>query len=473
MKHPFKVTCLTLFLLSSFCCLSGCGEPPIPPQTASLSTGGKGEFSSIPLVEGRKAGETDLEYLLRQGGIYPNQPEKGDGYHFSNYFDYCSEDELHLLSRVKGLRAFYMYDGNSFSPAGWKQIGQISGLEAFHVSSQYVTDEHLIGLQGLPHLKDLKILNRDQKQSPVSDQGLQVLSSFPALRRLVLHSRNLNVRACELIGDCTELRALELWGPVTDECLKPLGKLKNLKHLIVVGTFSDAGLKHLSDLKQLTRLVLHSDQMTGSGLKSFAEAPELREVGFSGSPAGKATLKQLDQLPGLAVLNLSTPSVNDAVLQTMPDLPQLEALSLKSSTITDKGLDALVKVKNLRELVLYSTEITNAGLIRLEPLQQLHLLVLGNPIKMELITGKGLEPLTKLPRLEVLNIEFVNAEKLDLRPLARCHSLVKVDLNISSDEARKRWQEVLAERPVLNKVLKIIPVTRFLEKHFASGGEIP
>lgn len=473
MKLSYKVTSSTLFLLSSFFCLTGCGEPPIPPQTASLSTEGKGEFSSIPLDEGKKPEETELDYLLRKGGLNRNKPEAGGGYYFSNYFDYCSEDELPMLTRVEGLRAFDMFDGNSFSPAGWKQIGQISGLEAFNVSCQYVTDEHLMGLQGLPQLKDLKILNNCMKQSPVSDQGLQVLSSFPALRRLVLHSREINVRGCELIGDCTELRALELWGPITDECLKPLGKLKNLKHLIVVGTFSDAGLKHLSGLKQLTRLVLHSDQMTGSGLNSFAEAPELREFGFSGSPAGKATLKQLDQLPALAVLNLSTPSVNDAVLQTMPDLPQLEALSLKNSNITDKGLDALVKVKNLNELVLYSTEITNAGLTRLEPLQQLRLLVLGYPGHTELITGKGLEPLTKLSRLEVLDIDYVNAEQLDLRPLARCPSLVEVILNCGSDDIRKRWQEVLAERPVLKKVQQIIPETRFLEKHFASGGEIP
>ena len=468
MKLSYKVTSSTLFLLSSFFCLTGCGEPPIPPQTASLSTEGKGEFSSIPLDEGKKPEETELDYLLRKGGLNRNKPEAGGGYYFSNYFDYCSEDELPMLTRVEGLRAFDMFDGNSFSPAGWKQIGQISGLEAFNVSCQYVTDEHLMGLQGLPHLKDLKILNNCMKQSPVSDQGLQVLSSFPALRRLVLHSREINVRGCELIGDCTELRALELWGPITDECLKPLGKLKNLKHLIVVGTFSDAGLKHLSGLKQLTRLVLHSDQMTGSGLNSFAETPE-----FSGSPAGKATLKQLDQLPALAVLNLSTHTVNDAVLQTMPDLPQLEALSLKSSTITDKGLDALVHVKNLSELDLQFTEITNSGLTRLEPLQQLRLLVLGYPGHTELITGKGLEPLTKLSRLEVLDIDYVNAEKLDLRPLARCPSLVEVILNFGSDDVRKRWQEVQVERPELKKVQKIIPVTRLLEKYFASYGKIP
>ncbi|WP_417382770.1 leucine-rich repeat domain-containing protein [Gimesia sp.] len=473
MKLSNKVTSSTLFLLSSFSCLAGCGEPPIPPQTASISTEGKGEFSSIPRDEGKKPEETELDYLLRRGGLNRIKPEEGGDYYFSNYFDYCSEDELPMLTRVEGLRTFDMFDGNSFSPAGWKQIGQISGLEAFNVSCQYVTDEHLMGLHGLSHLKDLKIVTRGVKQSPISDQGLQVLSSFPALRRLVLHSREINVRGCELIGDCTELRALELWGPITDECLKPLGKLKNLKHLIVVGTFSDAGLKHLSGLKQLTRLVLHSDQMTGSGLNSFAEAPELREFGFSGSPAGDTTLKQLDQLPGLVVLNLSTPSVNDAVLQTMPDLPQLEALSLKNSNITDKGLDALVHVKNLSELDLPFTEITNDGLIRLEPLQQLRLLVLGYPGHTELYTGKGLEPLTKLSRLEVLDIGNVNAEKLDLRPLARCSSLVEVKLNFGSDDVSKRWQEVQAERPELKRVQEIIPVTKPLEKYFASYGEIP
>ena len=130
-------------------------------------------------------------------------------------------------------------------------------------------------------------------------------------------------------------------------------------------------------------------------------------------------------------------------------------------------------MKNLRELVLYSTEITNAGLIRLEPLQQLRLLVLGNPGHTELITGKGLESLTKLSRLEVLDIDYVNAEQLDLRPLARCSSLVEVILNFGSDDVRKRWQEVQVERPELKKVQNIIPVTRLLEKYFASYGEIP
>lgn len=454
-------------------CLFGCRDAAVPEQTASLSTQGSGEFSSVPLDEGRKADETDLAYLLRRGGVYPIQPEKGEGYYFSNYFDYCSEDELPLLSRVKGLREFYMYDGNSFSPAGWKQISQIPKLEIMKVSCKAVTNDHLLELRGMAQLKDLHITNRDTKQSSISDQGLQVLSSLPALRRLVLHSSALNVRACELIGECTELRALELWGPITDECLKPLGKLNNLRHLVVVGTFSDAGLKQLSGLKQLTRLVLHSDHMTGSGLDSFAESPQLREVGFSGSPAGNATLSQLDQLPGLAVLNLSSPSVNDAVLQTLPDLPQLEALSLKSATITDQGLDALVHVKNLRELDLQFTEITNAGLTRLEPLQQLRLLVLGYPGHTELITGEGLEPLTKLPRLEVLDLNRVNDEALDLRPLAQCPSLVEVNLSIRSADASKRWQEVQAECPRLKMVQEIIPVTRYLNKYHTTYGEIP
>ena len=122
---------------------------------------------------------------------------------------------------------------------------------------------------------------------------------------------------------------------------------------------------------------------------------------------------------------------------------------------------------------LQFTEITNSGLTRLEPLQQLRLLVLGYPGHTELITGKGLEPLTKLSRLEVLDIDYVNAEKLDLRPLARCPSLVEVILNFGSDDVRKRWQEVQVERPELKKVQKIIPVTRLLEKYFASYGKIP
>ncbi|QDV50059.1 leucine-rich repeat domain-containing protein [Gimesia fumaroli] len=462
------------FLLICLLSLAGCSESQLPQQSASLSTEENENrgFSSVPADYGkRKPDESDLNYLLRKG-VYPIPPEKGGGYRFDDTFETCPEEDLPLLSQVEGLRSFWIGNG-PFSPAGWKQIGQISGLETLRARSSYITDEHIIGLKGLTHLKDLQIFRIWDRKSQISDKGLEVLAELPGLRRLVLHSSELNPRACELIGNCTQLRVLELRGPLTNECLKPLGKLKNLKYLMLEGTFSDTGLKHLAELNQLERLVIHSDQMTGSGLSHFTNFSELRELGFSGSSEASATLKYLNQLPALAILNLASPTVNDALLMTLPNLPGLEALSLRGSSITDTGLEALVQVKNLTELDLKFTNISNAGLTRLEPLQQLRLLLLGNPAHSDFITGNGLAPLTKLPHLEMLDMGHINSEKLDLQPLAQIKSLREVDLTFGSPDVSKRWQDVLVQRPNLKKVEEMFPVSRRVGEFGVHMKEIP
>ncbi|WP_339733537.1 hypothetical protein [uncultured Gimesia sp.] len=469
-SNPFFLLCLL--------CLTGCNDNQVPPQTASLTTEENGnsevEVSSALVDYTLKLNDNaELEYRLHKKGVDPIPPEKGGGYYFSNYFDYCGEDELHLLSEVEGLRSFMMMAGNSFSPAGWKNIGQISGLETFMTQSSDITDEHLIGLKGLLHLEDLQIIMLGSKGNPISHQGLQVLAELPALRRLVLHSRDLNPRACELIGNCTQLRALELRGSVTDECLKPLGKLINLRHLILHGTFSDAGLAYLGDLKYLERLVIHSDRLTGSGLHHFTNATELREFGFSGTPQDNASLKQLDQFPALIILNLASPTVNDVLVMTMPRLPALEALSLRGSSITDAGLDFLVKVRNLTELDLKFTNISNAGLTRLVPLQQLRLLLLRESAEEDLITGKGLAPLTKLPQLEILDLDSINSEILDFQPLAQINSLREVNLNFGTPDIYNRWLELLEQRPDLKKVEEFFPVSRRVGRFGFHTQEIP
>ena len=359
-------------------------------------------------------------------------------------------------------------DGNAYTPDGWAQIGRIADLETLTCRSNGITDEHLAGLRPLTNLKDLQLIGQSGTASPLTARGLESLADATRLRRLVLHSKGINDRACELIGSHGSLRWLDVRGAVTDRGLRSFSQLRELRHLVIQGEFTDAGLSHLAGLKHLEVLVLISGRLKGTGLRHLSDLSELRTLRFSGSPDGDATLASLSRWPALTTLNLASSATDDALLRTLGDLPRLEALALEGASITDEGLAVVAGLTNLRELDLHNTAITSRGLGRLQTLQKLRVLAVGHYARLKLITD--LSPLSRLSNLEELDMTHVEVVDLELEPLVRLKSLAKVVLNIENPDRAQRWRQA---RPDVDRNSEVIVPSRRVGRFGLQTDEIP
>lgn len=363
----------------------------------------------------------------------------------------CEEEDLRLLAEIPSLRAFYMDDGNAYSPAGWSLIGRIHCLTTFFCRADTVTDEHLAGLSGLSNLHDLQLLIRT---SPISVAGLRFLLDMPELRRLIVESELLDDQACAVIGQCTKLRSLEVRGSVTNEGLRSIGKLQELRLLGIQGPFADAGLKHLGDLVHLKELTLRSGQLDGSGLSSLRRIPGIRALSIECRSGGPLCLRDLQNWRNLRILNLESPEFGDSHLDGLPYLPQVTSLSLGRTSISDEGLRNLTRLPNLKELNLLATGITHEGLDHLAQLRHLQRLRIGDPQQVDIITD--LTPLGRIPQLRQLDMDTVKTHDLKFAPLGQCPELLEVNLSLREPRAIHRWALLERKHKQLRRANEII-----------------
>lgn len=111
------------------------------------------------------------------------------------------------------------------------------------------------------------------------------------------------------------------------------------------------------------------------------------------------------------------PKADDRSLQLLRDFPKLRILTLTNTRVTDEGLAELSRYPELT--CLYIANIDHTKLIG----------PTGSSLNTApLITGKGLERLKDLPRLQVVQLIGPQTTDEDLRAMAHLKHLVFVDL---------------------------------------------
>jgi hypothetical protein len=111
-----------------------------------------------------------------------------------------------------------------------------------------------ISNQGLAHLCGLTNLSRLTLRTPtVSDDGLKPIGRLVNLQELDL-SCNITDNGLRHIRSLTNLQKLTLEGDVTDEGMQHLGSLTSLRELVLRCRVTDAGMPHLTRLENLEML---------------------------------------------------------------------------------------------------------------------------------------------------------------------------------------------------------------------------
>ena len=170
-----------------------------------------------------------------------------------------------------------------------------------------------------------------------------------------------------LLEDLVRLEELHLYATnVTDEGLRHLSGLKQLKHLVFDPQMSDAALRHLAGLHDLTTLDLINTQVHGEGLTHLAGLPRLKNLYLTSTPMDDGGMKEITAFESLEKLYLNYTQITDAGLVHLAGLNNLVFLSLSGTRISEAGLEHLTELSNLQQLELDGTQVSDAGISRVQ-----------------------------------------------------------------------------------------------------------
>lgn len=191
-------------------------------------------------------------------------------------------------------------------------------------------------------------------------------------------------------------------------------------------------------------IVSTDSKISDDGLKAISELHGLKmlnlanEINFSAT--GLAHLKDTQKLSNLIVLNCN---VDRDEVEAISTLKQLTELSVEGNiTFGDQDLAMIVKgLPHLRYLSITATGVTNDGvkhLLDLKNLKRLRAKHLG-------LTNKGLEVISRLPRVERLDIKENPAiTSTDLKLIERMKSLK--ELEVDSPNVSPEAKSALSKR---------------------------
>lgn len=207
----------------------------------------------------------------------------------------------------------------------------------------------------------------DGKRLVPTEKELARIADLPSLAILALPPEWTTDATLDYL-DNPILRQLSVGeSAVTDEGLKKLARLKNLKSLDLAGTrITDEALKTLATFPSLKGISLQRTRVTDKGLEAL-EKSQIGSLVLDWTRVGDDGIASLGRMPALGSLSLTHTKVTDKALAEIARpgaFPKLQSLGLQETVVSDEGLKHLHDPKvlpELRYLGLGENRVTPAG----------------------------------------------------------------------------------------------------------------
>jgi len=226
------------------------------------------------------------------------------------------------------------------------------------------------------------------------DAAMEVVSSFPKLRRLLVSTAGVTQAGLARLTRATNLETLGLFSSPID----------------------DAGLAQIGRLSRLRELHIYMNEGTTASLQDLERLPGLQVLSLAARGNHLAYFTGLGSLSGLTELNVSNIDITDDDLEAIGKLTKLERLDLNGARISDAGLAKLRFLQGLQYLDLSSGDalISDAAMQYLKPLTTLTDLRLRYNTG---ITDAGIRQLVSLTKLKNLDISWTHITASGYRKL--------------------------------------------------------
>ena len=295
------------------------------------------------------------------------------------------------------------------TPADDDTLREISSLE--HVQSLLLNDIDITddGLEVFNHVT-WPITNLDLRGCPISNAGLQHVTSLPSLKALRLSGSNSNCTVdddgMDSVAQLANLKVLaldRLW--ISEAGIEKLLVLRDLEELYLAETtVGDDALALLPKLPNLRKLRLSKNQISNEGLKQLAGFKELVELDLSEiSQLSNDGMRHLSGLTSLRKLNLWRVPITDAGVEHLKSLNNMEWLNLDNTMLSDAGLPFLVNMEGLTFLHLGSTQVSDSGITDLKNMTSLKDL----KVTRTAVTNVGVAELKKSLTKTEIQLEYL------------------------------------------------------------------
>ena len=154
---------------------------------------------------------------------------------------------------------------------------------------------------------------------------------------------------------------------LTDSDLGLISELSNLRRLFAGGNsngpISDEGLRYVSRLRHLEELDIAGGGITATGIAYLAEIPCLKRFHLLSDSLNDDVLTNIATMRSLAELHLSDGrALTDTALSHLSKMENLESLKIRGA-FTDEGLRYLERLKKLQSVTVTTTKHVTPGAI--------------------------------------------------------------------------------------------------------------
>ena len=231
---------------------------------------------------------------------------------------------------------------------------------------------------------------------------------------------------------------------LTDEDFRQLGRLTHIKTLSVSNGLNDERLSLLTTLLELEYLQTNLAQVTDDGIKPLARLKNLRNLKFfhPGKSFSGAGLAHLAELPNLTQLTVAgSLAFNDDGMAAVAKLTRLQEFRTWHAGPTQEGVKKLTALKNLKSLYLGQrltykppacpTDETIAVLVELKSLESIQL-------DETRLSFAALQQLKQLPALKKLTLGGIDMPREDVERLKKELPQVKIEWTEPNEVYQKR-----------------------------------
>ena len=217
-----------------------------------------------------------------------------------------------------------------------------------------------------------------QGDFPITDELWNSVESLHNIKSFWIGHNGVGLEGLTRISKIETVESFEVWGyngkgygGANSGEIAVLARLPNLRSLRIIhsGIPSDQGAKLLAfkDHPKLTNLTLNT-YVSDEGMKAVGELTQLKEFAMRGSlsSTGISYLANLPRLERLQLDAMFNPSWTAKDLKYLSGLKNLQDLTLKETVLTyEDGLEHL-KGMNLKHLLLRKVIITDADFSKLQ-----------------------------------------------------------------------------------------------------------
>jgi len=267
-----------------------------------------------------------------------------------------------------GLRLCQAPQDNDFMLRRLPLHCQAKELKSISFFSSDATEKGLKQLHELPNLEGIDMFGARR----LDDRALQQLSKCSNVTNLSLscgaEANMVSDKGLAEIGKMTQLKELSLsWTEITDKGLQVLQKLPNIERLSLHGAnnISNDGLKEVARLKNLKHLELAGTNITDDGLKHIENLGHLKILDLRGLAIGDEGVETLSKIGSLQELLLIDTKITDSAVKSISILPNLEDLSISRTSVSDKAVPYLKQMKGLKCLSVQGAKLTPGGICEL------------------------------------------------------------------------------------------------------------